>query len=125
MVKSRDRRGLPQLYACEQERAYRTTAWSSCAFFRSSWKPLHPHTEGWWDISQERAGVLQWMSRGTLGRTGWDTVGVELPLWPSCENSRDAWSSGLGWIGCWLRVCGQDLWEVFWRVSAAALSWKK
>lgn len=32
--------------AHEQERAYRTTAWSTCAFSRSSLKPLHTHTEG-------------------------------------------------------------------------------
>lgn len=37
-------------------------------------------TETWWDSSQERASVLQWLGTGTLGRTGWESMEVELPL---------------------------------------------
>lgn len=36
---------------------------------------------------------------------GKNTTGLELPLWSSCEDSRDAWSSGLGWMRSWLRAC--------------------
>lgn len=120
MVSSRDRRGLPELCTHDQERAYRTTAW--CSHACSGDCRSNCTLTQWWDISQERARQLQWLSRGTLGRTGWETMRVELPLWSVV---RTAQSSGLRWIGSWLRACGEDLWAVFWWVSAAAISWKK
>lgn len=82
----------------------------SCLFFSGACGSPCTLTEGWWGVSQERARLLQWMSRGTLGRAGWGAMGVELPLWCSCENSRDAWSSWDGYgagLEPVVRICGQ------------------
>lgn len=56
--------------------------------------------------------MLQWISRGTLGRTGSETMEVKLPPWPSCETTAgmqgalawDGWGAGLEPVG---RICGQ------------------
>lgn len=49
-----------------------------------------------WDSVQEWAGVLQWVGTGTLERTGWRSMDVELPL-SSCK--RAARIHGALWLG--------------------------
>lgn len=72
-----------------------------------------PFSAAGWSPCAPTQRVLQWVSRDTLGRTHWETIGLELPLWSVCEDSRDAWSSCLGWWGAGLepvaRICGQCL----------------
>lgn len=42
--------------------------------------------------------MLQWVNTGTLGRTGWESTEVELPLFLSCEKATGM-HGGLAWDG--------------------------